>query len=111
MTPFDVLPERAGRSITLRVRGDLDMASCRKLESILAGVEASTPELVVLDLREVTFMDSTGLRTLLAARDRAGLGGWSIGLVRAPENVHRVLELTRTDSLFPIVEPPVPAGP
>jgi anti-anti-sigma factor len=48
---------------------------------------------VVLDLSEVTFMDSTGLTTLMDAQKKAEENGWSFSVSRASHAVQRVIEL------------------
>jgi anti-anti-sigma factor len=52
----------------LALRGELDMATARKLEEHLMVVEQDGVGAVLLDLRDLTFVDSTGLHTFLKAR-------------------------------------------
>ena len=58
---------------------------------------AAEPELgaVVLDLRGLEFMDSSGLRLVVLADMRAREAGRRFALVTGPETVHRVFEITR----------------
>ncbi len=63
-------------------------------------MESSKPDRLVIDLAALEFMDSTGLRTLLEARERALSEGHGLALRRGPRQVQRVLELTRTDEVF-----------
>ena len=51
------------------------------------------------DLAGLSFMDSTGLRLIVAAAARAGEAGRRFVVVRGPDPVHRVLELTGLDRL------------
>ena len=74
------------------------------LETRIRELAGDSPDLVVIDLREVSFMDSTGLRSLLRARALGSEEGWSLKLIRGPEPVHRVLELTRMDDVFDFVD-------
>ena len=55
----------------IAVSGELDLASSAALEDELGRVIDSDGELVVLDLRELEFMDSTGLSTIVKAHQRA----------------------------------------
>jgi anti-anti-sigma factor len=60
---------------------------------------------LVVDLRDVTFMDSTGIRLLLFAREHARRCGASLVIVRGPDEVMRVLELVGLDDQLDIAAP------
>jgi anti-sigma B factor antagonist len=77
-------------------RGELDVAATPALEDALAGAagEAGLHGIVV-DLSELEFMDSSGLRAVVLAEQRLGEQGVRFALVRGGEPVHRVFELTR----------------
>ena len=70
------------------------------LEEYLGRVEAEDVAAIVIDLRELTFVESVGLRAFLAARDRAEANGRQLLLVGAKEPVRRVFELTGQESLL-----------
>ncbi|MBS2965069.1 STAS domain-containing protein [Actinocrinis puniceicyclus] len=77
------------------VRGELDMATADRLWTQLEPLlEPQT--LVVLDGTEVTFLDSSGLRVLLQAGNRATSGGATFRLVAPQQAVQRVLDLAGT---------------
>jgi anti-sigma B factor antagonist len=65
---FDLTVAREGGSTRVSLRGELDLATAPRLEHALA--EAG--DRVLLDLRGLTFMDSTGVRVLLEAAERGG---------------------------------------
>lgn len=74
--PLEIDPFDAGDGVGLRVTGELDLAGCDRLvERVAAAVRPGAP--VHIDLRAVTFLDSTGVRALLAADRRAREGGAS----------------------------------
>ena len=104
--PLDLRTEHDRGAPRLVVGGELDLASAEELESQLKQLEASEPELLVLDLRELEFMDSTGLRTVIAADARARERGARLVVVRAPEEVDRVFRLTRMDQHLELVDEP-----
>lgn len=90
------------RGTTVKVGGELDLWSGRRLlECALDALHGHCPQ-VVIDLGDVTFMDCGGIRVLLAIRSRArGLGGsLSVGAVSAP--VRRILEITEMDKLLEV---------
>jgi anti-anti-sigma factor len=65
---------------------------------------------VVLDLREVGFMDTSGLRYVLELNDRAARDGFQLRLVRGPAAVQRVFEVSGLDSRLPFVDDPADAS-
>lgn len=97
--------ELAGRP-TLAVRGELDIAGVEGFETALAQAESEQPPVLVIDLREVTFLDSSGLRTLLSADRRAKTDGRRLVLVPGPEAVHRVFEVALLDRRLTFVAAP-----
>jgi anti-sigma B factor antagonist len=87
--------------------GELDLSGAALLEAELERLEAE-PELgtVVLDLRGLEFMDSSGLRLVVLADMRAREAGRRFVLVRGPETVHRVFEITRMSERLDFVADP-----
>ena len=79
------------------VSGEIDLASAPKLETALV---AEADQTVIVDLLEVGFMDSTGLRSLLSARDALEEGGGRLLLVFGEGPVERILELTGLTDRF-----------
>lgn len=93
-------------ALVVAPRGELDLASCRQLEEELERVSRSAPPLIILDLREVDFMDSTGLRLVVAADQRARESGWRFGVVNGSKQVRRLLSLTRVEEQLTVVNAP-----
>jgi anti-sigma B factor antagonist len=87
-------------AVVLVLSGELDLASAPMLERELREAEAAGPARVVIDLGGLAFMDSTGLQALLRARERANTNGHQLALRRAPHQVQRVFELTKTVDAF-----------
>jgi anti-anti-sigma factor len=90
----------------LRLSGELDVASAPALERAFETACATRPRQIVLDMRELKFMDSTGLRTLLLANETARETGSAFGLVKGPKQVQRLLSLTRVADRLVIVDDP-----
>jgi anti-anti-sigma factor len=101
---FDLHVERRESAAIVRVSGELDISGADLLETRIQELAGDSPDVVVIDLRKVSFMDSTGLRSLLRARALGSEEGWALKLIRGPEPVHRVLELTRMDDVFGFVD-------
>jgi anti-anti-sigma factor len=89
---FSMSSRRLERGILIAIRGDVDLATAPVMDEQLRRAEQSE-ELVVLDLGEVSFMDSTGLRTVILADQRLRERGASLQLVRLPRQVVRLLAL------------------
>jgi anti-anti-sigma factor len=88
------------------VRGELDLASSPALEEELERVAELDSSLVVIDLRELEFMDSTGLSILLKAHQRAEHAGQRFGVVNGPQQVQRLLSLTGVADRLTVVDTP-----
>ena len=97
----------------VRVTGELDLATAPELSQTLGHAEARARR-VVLDLRELTFMDISGVHAIVDAGARATAAGRQLVLVRGPSRVDRVLALTDARDRLDIVDldpaaPPVQA--
>lgn len=112
MKLFDAhVTRRDDGAILVEVTGDLDLSTLAQFESALDGRLDGKPELVVLDLRELTFLDSSGLRAMLGLHESQTSQGGRLVIVRGPRRVHRVLELTRADEELEIVADPAAIDP
>jgi anti-anti-sigma factor len=98
--------DRDGRAIVL-VRGELDLATAPDLEEVVCERLDAGQE-VVLDLRELDFMDSSGLRVLVTAHARAVDGGPRFAVVRPPEGgaVAKILAIAGVDQELELVDEP-----
>jgi anti-sigma B factor antagonist len=91
---FRVEVRNADDTTVISVSGELDLASSPALEEELERVAQSDAQLVVVDLRSLEFMDSTGLSVLVRAHQRAEENGRRLGLVNGSQQVQRLLTLT-----------------
>ena len=98
--PFTARVEPGPRATTIALGGELDMATAPILEEHLVRAEEDGVVAILIDLREVTFMDTTGLHAFLDARSRAEENGRKLLLVGAKEPVRRVFEATGHGSLL-----------
>jgi anti-sigma B factor antagonist len=90
----------------VRPVGELDLDTAPRLEDELAAVRAQGPRRLVLDMRRLTFMDSTGLRLVIRWDTAAREEGFEFAIVPGPEVVQRVLTLTGMDDQLAVAEPP-----
>ena len=99
----EVEPERDG--VRIAPSGPLDMATAPLLEARLAELRDAGHRRLIVDLRRLDFIDSTGLRLLLARDAEARQDGFSFALIAGPPRVQRLFELTRTLDVLPFVDP------
>jgi anti-sigma B factor antagonist len=85
----------------IAVSGEVDLASADQLDKAIRDAEQSATDWIVIDLDDLTFIDSTGLSVLLQARRRATDNGSNLRFVRSRhEQVTRLLSLTDTTELL-----------
>jgi anti-sigma B factor antagonist len=82
-------------SVRVAVAGELDLSSALTFEEELRRIEQqSESRVLVLDLRSLKFMDSTGLRLILSAHARAIKCGRKLAIVQGGEAVRRIFRIT-----------------
>jgi anti-sigma B factor antagonist len=107
MANLEVQTTRDGTVAVVVPTGELDLSGATVLEAELDRVEADSElAALVLDLRGLSFMDSSGLRLVVLADMRAREAGRRFALVRGHETVHRVFEITRMSERLDFVDTP-----
>lgn len=106
---IDCRPVRDGWLVV--VLGELDLATAPILESRLRELDLSGYGRLVLDLRELSFVDCAGLSVVVAADGRARRGGAALKVLCGPGPVRRVLALTGLDRRITISSQSGPANP
>jgi stage II sporulation protein AA (anti-sigma F factor antagonist) len=103
--PFSVQRHERESALVLVLHGELDVAYAPELRQEL-GALAGDGRKLILDLRRLDFIDSSGIAVLLDAARDARRDGWDLGIIRggSPE-VERVLSLTGLDDLLPFTDP------
>ena len=86
----------------LSVRGEIDVATSPELHAFLTDMITAEPELVVVDLTEVSFIDSTGLGVLVGALGDVRARGGDLRLVVTQPQIIKLLELTGLDEVFAV---------
>lgn len=97
---LDIQVDRRNGIVRLALRGELDLGTAPELETHLMRVEQDGVRAVVLDLHELTFVDSTGLHTFLKARSRAAESGRGFALVGANDQLRRILQVTAIQGIL-----------
>jgi anti-sigma B factor antagonist len=89
-----------GRYPVVGVRGEVDVSSAPVLQQRLAELFRTAGSTIVVDLTDVSFLDSTGLGALVAARKSAADAGGALPLVCTSERILKLFTITGLDSTF-----------
>lgn len=103
---FNVEERRERGATVLTVSGELDLAASPALETQLDQVFADSVTHLIIDLRELEFIDSTGLSVLVKAHQRAQEAGCRFGLVNGGPQVRRLLDLTGIAERLTVADAP-----
>lgn len=99
--PFEVRTERAGDDVRLLLSGELDIGQEGTLRERVGAVLAEDqPDRLVVDVRGVRFVDSSGLRGLMLCRNDARSRGVPFALAVAPGPVSHLLDVTGVRDAF-----------
>ena len=96
--------ERNGPVHTLCLSGDLDLATTKRVEAELKRVEASDARTIVIDLSDLTFINSTGVHLLVDAELRSRADANSLTLLRGSPTVQRVLQICGVETALPFTD-------
>lgn len=91
---LEMRSERSDDCYVIVLKGELDLDSVERVTEELERAEASDARRIVLDLSELTFIDSSGVRMIVCANLRSQDGGDRLRLIRGGTGVQRVFELT-----------------
>jgi anti-sigma B factor antagonist len=104
MVEFEVDAKAVGPHAIVVVRGELDAYTAPRLRETFVDLVAAGVDRLVVDLRQVTFIDSTGLGTLVATRKRLRVADKNLCIVLGEDQaaVRRPFEITGLARVFPI---------
>ena len=108
---FRVDVDQNAHCVTIKITGELDIATAPQLVQALDGVEQDVPRITV-DLLGTRFIDSTGLTTLFRAHKRFEESQREFSLVCGPDNIEilRVIDLMGFDEVFTLYPSLAAAG-
>ncbi len=96
--------ELRGNSLVVRASGEIDIASAKSLEKEIQSAFHHDGGGVLLDLEDVTYIDSTGLAMLLRAQKVSTANGHKLRITRLSAAVEEAINVTGLDGAFPMVE-------
>lgn len=101
---FAIRIETTLEATYLSLYGELDLATADVFESALGDVEDGDAERIVVDLSGLSFIDSTGLATLIEAEKRSRLDSSRLAFLRGPGHVQRLFKLTQVEDFLPFAD-------
>ena len=100
-SPADSVPER-DRSNVLPLKGEIDLHVSPSVTASLNSMIEKKPERLVVDLSDVTYIDSAGLAALIGAMQKVEGYGGKFLLAGLQETVRSIFEISRLDQVFQI---------
>lgn len=102
---LDVQDVACGGEHRLVLAGELDIASAPCFEKIARHICRVKPQRLVLDLRKLTFLDSSGISVILALSKSCRESGQELGLIPGQRQVQRIFALSGAEALLPFARP------
>ncbi len=96
--------ERRGSDHVIALCGELDLANAQAVEDDLKAVEATDAREITIDLGGLDFIDSAGLKLVLAADGRSRANGSRLRLLRGPRQVQQIFEITAMTDRLPFAD-------
>jgi len=99
---LDIQASRDGDVCVVTLEGEVDVYTASQLKEVLVNTIEGGCANVVVDLDQVSFIDSSGLGVLVGALRRAKERAGSVRLVCARENILKIFRITGLDKVFPV---------
>jgi anti-sigma B factor antagonist len=90
---------------TIVLAGEVDLQGAPKVEAAFKDAFDGEPELIVVDLSNLTFIDSSGLHALVTGHELCRARGHALSIIPGSANVQRLFELTGMSEVLPLSEP------
>ncbi len=100
---MNIREDRVDGAVVVRLEGSLDTGTAPVVQSHLDGVAEAGPEVVIVDLRDLDFMSSAGLRVLLATAKKLRPRG-VLRLFGLNPTVREVFDVSGFSMIFPVFE-------
>lgn len=104
--PLEVHTDVQGASARLTLRGELDIATVPLFEQAVESALGGDVSSLTVDLRPLSFLDSSGLRQFIVLQDRARSEGWELALIRPQQPALSIFQITRAEENLPFLDEP-----
>ena len=105
MGTLEIHIEKGGERAVVRLTGEFDISGVRDFHRALAAIEPGA-QIVCIDLRGLSFLGASGLRSLLDVQTRSRRDGFQLVVVKGPPLVHRVFEMTGIEHRLVMLDDP-----
>ncbi len=102
--PFELTVEHRAQDVVMTLRGELDLAAKEHYEQGLEKIEDDGLERLIVDLRALTFIDSTGINLLLRTLRDSEERGFALAFVKGNGRVPELLAITGVAEQLPYVD-------
>jgi anti-anti-sigma factor len=103
---FDVHVHHVGDTAVVAPEGELDLGTAHALGAALADAGVPPVANVLLDLRRLSFVDSSGISVIVKLKRHFAVEGIPFGIVKGDERVQRTFQVSHVEPLLPWVDPP-----
>jgi anti-anti-sigma factor len=107
--PFEIDSACEDETGRLTLSGELDLATVPRVQEAVDELLAQGVRQLVVDLGDLGFVDSSGLRLFIVLDRRAATEGWTLGLIRPRNAAMGVFEVSGAEENLPFIEDPTPA--
>jgi anti-sigma B factor antagonist len=101
---LSVETEERGSVYRVALRGELDVSTAPRFNAVLSDPRIRRCHTLLIDLSELTFMDSTGLSAVLVGEMHARTSGQRFAIVQGPRHVQELFRLTGVDHFLDVVD-------
>jgi anti-anti-sigma factor len=101
--PFEVHLTHHGASSILSLSGEFDLAAAQEVRDRLQQLRLDEPRALVLDMRDISFIDSSGIRVILEIWNDSRQNGFSLGVVPG-DRVRSVLQVVQLEDELPLLD-------
>lgn len=95
----------AGGERTVRIAGELDIATQPLLANAIDGMDIEAADVITLDMRRLSFLDSSGLHAILVLQEHCERAATELRIIPGPRAVQRVFEVTGVLESLPFRQP------
>jgi anti-anti-sigma factor len=95
---------RVGDTHVIELGGELDLTTAADVDREVRRVEHTSAHVVAIDLHDLTFIDSTGIRVMLQAHRRSTVGGNRLAIVKGNESVQRLFDICGVAATMPFID-------
>ncbi len=103
--PLRIRAAHQSDAYVINIEGELDLGACPEFDRALEKAEQTRADRIIVDLEQLTFIDSGGVRALVEASRRSAGNGNRLEMTRGSGHPAKILRLLEVDQMLPLAEP------